>query len=371
VLGLGLVAGLAAVPVAAAHETTSTGGLARWHGGVLALAGIGTVGAAVAARRTAGVSAAAALRGVLLGLAVAALGVTLFDGLSPDPVYTAGSIPFPRSWYAPVALVTGLSVVVTSFVVGWLRWPGRPRYAFLGIVLGLWIAYPYLLPEASHTHPLGYAIVLVTPLLVGYILRTDAGDALRAIRRDPVARRFGAGVAVVTALFFLTITGYLSFLPEEGMPHGTTVVVLPVIYQLVTWPTLEVVLPHVPLFLAVSPGQIVVVGVLSGLVGVNAGVIARRWRVEERAGLTQGTAGTVAVVGSCTCGCCGPLVAKVAVLAAGPSVAAPLYWVFVDAASPLSTVFVVAGIVLFVASLLYSIRTAEWTDRSSADSSPA
>lgn len=60
---------------------------------------------------------------------------------------------------------------------------------------------------------LGYAIVLVTPVLVGYILWKDAGGIVRRVLVDPVARRFGGGIAVVTTLFFLTITGYLSFFP--------------------------------------------------------------------------------------------------------------------------------------------------------------
>jgi hypothetical protein len=211
---------------------------------------------------------------------------------------------------------------------------------------------------------LGYAIVLSTPVLVGYIIWTDAGDILRAVMRDPVARRFGVGVGLVLALFFLTITGYLSFFPEEGAPHQVTIVVLPAIYQIVTWPTLEIVLPHIPFFLAISPGQLIIVGSLSALVGLNAAIIARHWRVEERAGLTQGTAGSAAIVGTCTCGCCGPLVAKIAVLAVGPSLAAPIYWLFVDSASPLSGLFIVGSLLLFTGSLLYSINEARRPDQS-------
>ena len=73
-----------------------------------------------------------------------------------------------------------------------------------------------------------------------------------------------------------------------------------------------------------------------------------------------------AVVGSCTCGCCGPLVAKIAVLAAGPSIAAPLDWVFVDSASPLSALFIVGSIVLFAGSLIYSVEAAQRPDQSTS-----
>ena len=362
-----LCVALAQVPLASAHNVSASAGLTRWHGLLLAFVGIAGVGGSALLKRTDRLSPTRALYGVLGGIVLAGVGAVLFDGLSPDPTYVASSMPFPRTLYPQIALALGLAVAVGGFVVGWLRWPGRPRYAFLGILTGLWISYPYLVPGiASDTHPLGYAVVLATPVLVGHIVRTDAGGVVRAVLRDPVARRFGAGVGVVTALFFLAITGYLSFFPEAGVPHETRVVVLPVIYQLVLWPTLEVVLPHVPFFLALSPGQLVVVGTLSALIGLNAAVVARHWRLEERAGVAQGTVGSAAVVGSCTCGCCGPLVAKVAILAAGPSLAAPVYWVFVDGASPLSTVFTVGSIVLFTGSLLYSVDAGPEPGRSAS-----
>lgn len=361
---VGLVA-LTQIPLAAAHSGTATGGLSRAHGLVLSLVGLVIIGGSVVLKRTERVSATATLYGVFLGIVATGLGAIIFNGLSPDPTYTADSIPFPRTWYRPLALTIGLVVAILSFVVGILRWPDRPRYTFLGLTMAMWISYPYLVPgPASTTHPLGYAIVLGTPVLVGYVLWKDVGDVLGGVLRDPVARRFGLGVTVVVGLFFVTLTGYLSFFLEEGVPHRTVVTVLPVVYQLVMWPTLEIALPHVPFFVAVSPGQIVIVGLLSALIGLNAAVIARHWRVDERAGLTQGTAGTAAVVGSCTCGCCGPLVAKITLLAAGPSIAAPLYWVFVDSASPLSAVFIAGSYLLFTGSLVYSVESARQSDGS-------
>jgi hypothetical protein len=358
---------LARIPVASAHGETAVPAISQWHGIAVLLCGLLIVGGAVLLKRTDRLSPTAALRGVLFGIAVTALGAILFEGLSADPTYTANSMPFPRSWYRPLSLLVGLLISTTSFVVGWLRWPARPRYTFLGILMGLWVAYPYLLPgHTSDSHPLGYAIVVGTPILVGYLVWKDVGVVLPAVLRDPVARRFGLGVGIVVALFFVSVTGYLSFFPEEGLPHEPSIDVLPVVYQLVAWPSFEVYLPHVPMFVAISPGQFLVVGLLSTLVGLNASLIARHWRVDERAGMTEGTAGGAAIVGSCTCGCCGPLAAKVAVLAAGPSIAAPLYWVFVDTASPLSALFVVASIVLFTGSLVYSVEAARQSDRSAA-----
>lgn len=352
------VLALTQIPVASAHGGTATAGLSQWHGIFLALGGVVFLTGTIVFKRTKRISPTVALYCVFVGLVAAAAGAILFEGLSPDPSYSAASMPFPRSWYQPLALSAGLLITLSSFIIGRLQWPTRPRYTFLGILMGVWIAYPYLIPgHASDSHPLGYAIVLGTPLLVGYVIWKDAGGILRVVLQDPVARRFGIGVGIIVALFFVSVTGYLSFFPEEALPHERTIVILPAIYQLVTWPTLEVYLPHIPLFVATSPGQFIVVGLLSTLIGLNAALIARHWRVEEQAGMTETTAGSAAVVGSCTCGCCGPLVAKIAVLAAGPSIAAPLYWVFVDTASPLSALFIVVSIVLFVGSLIYSIES--------------
>ena len=350
---------LTQIPVASAHNATATTGLSPGHGILLILSGVIFLGGVIVFKRTDHISPTVALYGVFVGIVVTALGAILFEGLSPDPTYAANSMPFPRSWYQPLALTVGFLIMVLSIIVGWLRWPTRPRYTFLGILLGLWIVYPTLIPgPASDTHPLGYAIVLGTPLLIGYIIWKDVKRVLRSVLRDPVARRFGIGVGVVVALFFMAVTGYLSFFPEEELLHERSIIVLSAIYQLVMWPILEIYLPHIPLFIAISPGQLIIVGLLSALIGLNAAIIAHHWRAGAQAGRAEETAGTAAVVGSCVCGCCGPLVAKVAVLAAGPSIAAPLYWVFVDPASPLSTVFIIGSIVLFTGSLVRSVEAA-------------
>ena len=97
-----------------------------------------------------------------------------------------------------------------------------------------------------------------------------------------------------------------------------------------------------------------IVGLLSVLIGLNAAVVARQWRIGEGAGVVRSTAGPGGVLGVCTCGCCGPLVAKVTLLAAGPAISAPLYWVFVDTSSPLSTLFIVASAILFTGTLVYT-----------------
>jgi hypothetical protein len=358
---------LTQMPVVSAHGGAGTLGLSQGTGVLVVLVGLGVLIGAIILKRTNHISPTIALTSILFGLIVITIGTILFDVLRSDPTYTASTMPFPRSWYPVLSLSVGLSIAVGSVIVGWLRWPTQPRYTFLGLLLGMWVLYPVLMPSpAGATHPLGYALVLGTPILVGYILWTDTGRILRGVLHDPVARRFGIGVSGVVAFFFMATTGYLSFFWEEGGPTETTVVVLPVHYQLVQWPTLEVILPDIPMMAAVSLGIVTVIGLLSVLIGLNAALIARQWRVEQRAGMTQGTAGTAAVVGSCTCGCCGPLVAKVAILAVGPSIAAPLYWIFVDPASPLSVLFVIGSIGLFTGSLVYSVNTVRQSARSSS-----
>ena len=335
-----------------AHSLAGTRQIDPAHGAVVALVGFVVILGGVYTKRSRRASASTALGVAFAGLVVAVTGIVLLDVLTPDLLYTSSTMPFPRWWYVLIRGVLGIGILVGSFVLGRLRWPSQPRYAFFGVLLGIWILYPQLFPGSDGTtHPIGYAIVLVTPLAVGYLLWADAGETLRATLRDPVARRFGFGVAALTLLFFLTLSGYLSVFPEEGIPHRNRVVVLSVIYQLVAWPTLEISLPHIPFFLALSPGQLLIAGLLSSLVGLNAALVAWNWRTEERAGVV-GAAGSASIVGSCTCGCCGPLLAKVVVLVAGPAVAAPVYWLFVDSASPLSTLFIVGSIALFTWSIV-------------------
>lgn len=363
---------LTQIPVASAgHGAAEATQLTQAHGIVLALVGVVVLSGTLMFKRTDRVSPTHALYGVFVGLAVAAFGVILFSATSPEPTYSVSSMPFSRAWYPLMALSAGFLIMMLSVIVGLLRWPTRPRYTFFGILMGLWIAYPYLIPgHSSDTHPLGYLIVLGTPVFVGYLVWKDAGNLLSGVLRDPVARRFGIGVGVIAALYFISVTGYLSFVPEPDVPNPNEsfIGILPDIYELVKWPLLFIYLPDTPLvpifLLGISPGLLFVTGLLSALIGLNAALIARHWRVEEQVGKTQSTAGTAAVVGCSTCGCCGPLVAKVAILAAGPSIAAPLYWVFVDSASPLSALFIVAAIVLFTGSLIYSVEAARQPSQS-------
>jgi heme/copper-type cytochrome/quinol oxidase subunit 4 len=349
---------LTQVPTVSAHGGSEGTSLSQLH--AVAIMSIGTIliSLFVIFKRYDQVSTTKSLYGVFFGISITVIGAIIFEGLAPDPTFGADTMPFPRAWFQPISLVTGGLILLGSLIIGWVRWPTRPRYMLFGVLMSMWVAYSSLLPQpASYWNPLGYIVVLATPVLVGYILWKDAGTAIFAILRDPVARRFGLGVGLLTSLFFMSASGYLSFFWEEGFPEKTTAVVVPAVYELVMWPTLEVAIPRIPLFFAISPGSIIAMGLLGGLVGLNAAVIARYWRADQRAGTTQTTAGTATLVGACTCGCCGPLVSQFALYAASPSIAAPLYWIFIDSSSPLTSLFIIASVLLFTATLIKSTRS--------------
>ncbi|MGZ0748574.1 hypothetical protein [Haloparvum sp. AD34] len=358
---------LSQTPTVSAHGGAKTEILSQWHGIAAMVTGVVVLSSFVVLRRRSTLSSTIAIYGAFLGIGLIAVGGIIFEGLSPDPTYTASSMPFSRSWYQPLAIGLGVMITGLSLGIGLVRWPTRPRYMSLGLLMGGWVLYPYLLPGLKgYTNPIGYALILGTPILAGYVLWKDAGPVIYTILQDRVARRFGLGVGLVMALFFMSTTGYMSFFWEEGDPQQTTIVVMSVLYQLVMWPTLEVVLPDIPFFVAISPGVLIVVGTLSALIGLNAAVIARYWRDEEKAGVTQSTAGAASIVGACTCGCCGPLISQMAFVAASPAISAPLYWIFVDSASPLSSLFVIGSIVLFTGTLISSIDSSRVSARSAA-----
>lgn len=356
---------LTQISTVSAHGSTAFDHLEPIHGILVLATGVGIIGGGIVFKRWNRITAATALSVVLAGLSVATVGTILFDGLVPDPTYTASTMPFPRSWYQPIALFVGLLIASVSFALGLVRWPTRPRYTFFGILASVWIMYPYL-PGMGARNPLGYVLVLLMPIFVGYILWKDAWGVLSSVLRDRVARRFGVGVGAIVGLFFMSTTGYLSFFWEEGVPRERVITVLPVNYQIVTWPTLEVVLPSIPLTVALSVGIVTVIGLLSTLVGLNAVLIARQWQIGEKAGMVQSTAGSGSILGVCTCGCCGPLVAKITLLAAGPLISAPLYWVFVDPSSPLSSLFIVASAILFTGTLVYTAESTRQAGQSAA-----
>ncbi|MFC7156961.1 hypothetical protein ACFQPA_16140 [Halomarina halobia] len=363
-LGLLLFIGVSTVPgVVSAHGGEHTPGIPQWYGLVVLLLGFGVLGASVALNRRDRLARTEhALAGVFLGVVIAALGGILIVQLSPINELSGNTMPFSRTLYLPLALGVGLAIITASVFLGQLRWPTRPRYAILGGLLGLWVAYPALVRGlAVYHHPIGYMIALAVPLTVGYIIRRDGQDVLREVARDPVARRFGFGVGFVMVIFFIFSTGLLSFVPEEGIINGETTIhtpafvdTVPTANPLVVWPAVQFWFPQIPLSGMLSVGTLLIVGLLGALVSMNAMLAAYQWLRVKRTSSTQSAAGAAALVGPNTCGCCGPMFAQLAVVLIGPSAAAPLYWLFVDFSSPVGAFFFVGSVALLTGGFVYS-----------------
>lgn len=349
--------------VVAAHGGELTPNIPQWYGLVILLLGLGVVGGAVVLNRRDQLSSTEhALAGIFVGVLVAALGGIMIVQLSPIDEYSASSMPFPRSWYTPITLGVGLSIIVASVFLGQFRWPKRPRYSVLGGLLGLWVAYPALVQgTATYTHPLGYLIVLAVPITVTYIIWRDGRQVLTAIWQDSISRRFGLGIGAVMLLFFVFSTGLVSLVPEDGLINGhgvmetsSYIATQPFASPLVLWPAVQVWLPQIPLSAGISLGVVLMIALLGSLVAMNAMLAAFQWMYANEGSSGQSTAGAAALVGPNACGCCGPMFAQLAVVLIGPSAAAPLYWLFVDFSSPVGSFFFVASVGLLTGGFVYS-----------------
>lgn len=349
--------------IVSAHGGEHTPPIPQWYGLVVLLLGLGIVGTSIVFKRRERVKRTEnALAGIFLGVLVAALGGIMIVQLSPIDEYSASSMPFSRSLYPVISLTIGFSIIVGSTLFGPFRWPTRPRYTVLGILLGLWVAYPALIRgPAEYEHPLGYVIVLTVPLTVGYIVWRDGRDVLAQVWQDTVARRFGLGIGAVMLLFFVFSTGLVSFVPEEGVVNGQDVLDVPAFIHtqpfaspLVSWPAVEVWLPQIPMSAAISLGVLLMIVLLGGLVAINAMLAAYQWYYASGSSSTQSTAGAAALVGPNACGCCGPMFAQLGVVLLGPSAAAPLYWLFVDFSSPVGSFFFIASVGLLTGGFVYA-----------------
>lgn len=371
-LGGTLLIGTGFLPVASAHGGEHTPDIPQWYALVVLLGGFAVIGTSVLLERRDHVSSTRnALYGVFAGILLTIAGGIGIVQLSRIDTYSAASMPFPREWYLPIALFAGFSIVMASVVLGQFRWRTRPRYTVLGTLLGLWVAYPALVRgNTTYHHPIGYVIVACVPLVLGYIVWIDGRALLAQIRSDTVARRFGLGVGLSVSIFFMFSTGMLSFVPEEGTIDGVDLMHVPPFLDtqpaanpLVLWPAVEFWLPQIPFSGLLSVGTLILVGILGGLVGLNAAVVAHQWVGGSGGNSTQSTAGAAAIVGPNACGCCGPMLAELAVVVIGPSAAAPLYWLFVDLSSPVGSLFFVVSVALLTGSFVYAANELTGGDR--------
>lgn len=349
---LSALGGLTALSgVAAAHGGGHPQPYPQWLALAVLVAGVIVVAGSIFLGRR-DVPRSTALGGVFIGLVVAAAGAVGLVQLSPVETLRAAQMPIARAWYGPLTLAVGVGIALVSLVAGRLKYPDRPRFAMLGVLLGMWVAYPVL---GSRTNPAGYLLVVALPLAVGYVLYRDAREPLARVLRDGAARRFGVGTGVLAGLFFMFSMGMITFVPEHGvnMPTHRFVTVAPVANPLVYWSAVEFYFPSVPTSGVVSLGMAIQVGVVAVLVGLNGAVVARQWLADASAGTTEATTGTAAVAAPNACCCCGPIVSELAVVAVGPSAAAPLYWLFVDLASPVGALFFVGSVALLAGNLAY------------------
>ncbi|WP_076430201.1 hypothetical protein [Haladaptatus litoreus] len=357
VRALVVLAALGALPIASAHGGEHTPAYPQWLPLVVLFGGIGIVATSVFFGRTAwNHQRTVALWGVFAGLFVSVVGAVGLVQFSVIETVRAAQAPLAQEWYLPLTLAAGTIIAVGSVLAGRIKWPNRPRYAGLGLLLGAWVAYPAVMGAfGTRTHPLGYALVFALPVALGYIIWRDARESLSLALRDRPARWFGVGNGVLAGLFFAFSMGMLSFIPEHGIgvPDGAFVTTIPVANPLVYWTAVEFNFPSVPLSGVLSLGMVIQIGTVAILVGLNAAVIAFHWQGATKTDSREITSGTATVAVPAAFCCCGPLISELAVVSVGPSAAAPLYWLFVDLASPIGALFFVFSVALLAGNLAY------------------
>jgi hypothetical protein len=349
------VVGLAFTPVASAHGGhVAVNGieLEQWYGLVPLALGIGIVVASQYLHRLRPAATRYRLHGTLLGIAVGIFGAIWIVQLSPYEWLTAQPI-VPRAIHAPLMLLAGGVIMLVGVLAGQFRWPRRPRFAGLGVLLGAWVAYPGLsaLGIYTETNSVGYLIVLGLVGALGYVLYRDAGGLIRRLLADRGARRFGLAVGTLSVLFFAFSSGMLYLIPDEGVGVSLSkqiVAVLPVADPLVMWPAVEFWYPQIPIGGVISVGTAILVALFGTLIGLNAALFA----FQSRGGTSQTGAGIAGVAAPQACCCCGPALSQIAVVVLGPSAGAPIYLLFGDPSSSIGSLFFVASVALLTGLLV-------------------
>jgi hypothetical protein len=347
---VGAVSAAAALSgVAAAHSGTTHAGTPHWLLVVLFVTGtLATAGVATAYRRRYVTGTRAAV-GALLASATAAFGLIGVVELQ----VVADTAPEVTAIYPPLSLAVAAVMAVGSLVVARMRYPERPRYAALGVLLAAWVVYPVAMPNGGVYNPAGHVLVLAVVAAVVYVLRQDAWAVVQSLRADrgpKLAALAGGGVFVS---FFAVSTGTLTFNPDTGVgaPTEPLVMALPVADPLVAWPAVEFVFPSVPVGGFVSVGTLLLFGLLGGLVALNVGTMAQQYRAGRQADSSTSALGMVATTGATACCCCAPAFYGLLSVFFGAA-ATPAYWAFLNPASPLGGVFFSASVLLLLGSVL-------------------
>lgn len=216
------------------------------------------------------------------------------------------------------------------------------------------------------TNPLGNLIVLSLPVALGYIFWRDAREVFVLLRGDRLARRFGAGVGILSIVFFMFSSGMVTVVPDDGAGVSWSqgfVTTMPIQRPLVLWPAVKFWFPQIPLSGMLSVGTVLLLGIFGSLIGLKAALFASRWhgrsqgQVASNSGGSQATTGAISIATPNACCCCGPLPSQLAVVAFGPSAAMPIYLLFTDIASPVGAIFFVASVALLMGNLVYAARS--------------
>ncbi|QLH81921.1 hypothetical protein [Halosimplex pelagicum] len=353
-LGLGQALAVAArgiggLDAVVAHAGTTHAGTPHWLLGAVAILGI-----------VAGIGGFRALRdgarsdrfgaGLLSAGAVLVIAGTI--GLVEIQIAPQAT-PDWTEWFPVVNAVSAIVVALGSLVVVRWKWPERPRYVGLGLLLATWIAYPTLLPQEGLTNPLGYLLAAAVPLAVVYVFYRDAGAAFPGV----LTARVPALTAVVTfalfGVFYLFSAGTLSMNPDLTADIAGQGFVTPyqVASPLVYWPALEFYFPAIPLSGYVSLGSLLLVAILGGLVASNAALAARQLTTGGTIDSPRAIVGTVTTAGATACGCCAPAVYGAAGAVFGAA-ATPVYWAFMDPSSPVGGLFFAASVLILTGSAI-------------------
>lgn len=361
-LGLLTVVSLTKVPTASAHGSVGTV-TNEWLHLVVVFQGVTVLGVGIIAASAWVGRARWATRprrvatGVLLGVAVAMVGTI---GITQIQILPIGTTPSPtlRIWYPLLAFLAGSVILLGSLVLGWRYWPDRPRYWLLGLLLGLWVLYPAMMPRQGITNPLGYVLVVAVLVGIGYIVWRDVRPALSRGVISRFARRVGIATAMMFGVFYLFSAGLFTVNPDEGVnaPTHAFFTVASFSNPLVMWPAVEFGAPSVPFFGALSIGTVLVIGLLAGLVGITASLMIVGYLNGVELSSSGGVAGFAATTGATACCCCGPAVYAMVSGVFGMA-ASPLFWAFTSPTSPFGGLFFVGSVALLTGSSIRLTRS--------------
>ncbi|MFH5800965.1 hypothetical protein [Haladaptatus sp. CMAA 1911] len=341
---------MAITPVAAHSGTTHAGTphgilFVLFFGGLCAM-----VGAGMAARRNV---LSLPLIGVLL---TAGAFSAVFGGVGLVEIQVVGQTPPTLITIYPVlSILLAGALSIGGFLFVRFKYPTKPQYAVLCLLLAGWIGYPTVMPNQGYYSPLGYGLVLGLPFLIAYIIWTDARGVLQSLRLQTIPKVVGVGAGLLMSIFFAFSAGTMSFSPDTGINAPTKAFLIPyqVASPLVVWPAVEWYFPSIPFTGYLSVGTLVLMSILGGLIGLNAAVVVQQWSTAGSVAGKQLFSGSLAASGATACCCCAPAFYGALSVLFGTAVT-PVYWSFMIPSSPVGSTFFAASVLLLLGSVLQS-----------------